>query len=684
MGHRDPLVVYVAWRSKETRPGLHPVAERLQGRLSSFRRPSPNGASGRLDPPGVPVLFRTATGDGMPEPIAVDSAERVVLVLLVDSEMFQARRTWGHWVDDAIDHLGIQGVAGDRNALIPLSDTTAAEKLCGSLQALNVIKTDWSKDEAILQLVVVRCLQLLQRSADSTVPSDTVQPVSVFLSHTKRGIAVGATGEDSRGGETIAEALRDYLLKKTQAKVFFDRHDIPPGLAVDSAIRSAIDRSSMLVVLTDQFAESGWCLDEVRLARQAARPIVVADAVAEEMAIPPATLGRAPRFRYGGPASIERIVSALLLETLRERYFRALVLARGLREVRPLLAPDDFDLGGSTTLRNIVYPDPPLPRQELARLEQLGCMPRIRTILEYLASEHFYRTQSPGSTLPERPLGGATIGLSISAVDEIVALPKNRGVTSSGLGQRHIDDLFCEIARLLVILGARIAIGTDLRNGGFTDQVLDVLDRYAHGTARQDLLVCYLSPLVGEAERDMRDMEALRERADVVEVPWPADTPSRTASAALTAMRVVMNGDCRARIVFGGKLAGYAGAYPGALEEVALSVSTKQPLYLLGGLGGVARAVYDVIACRSVPELLTSAGQRRANPDNREVASDVVNWFYANLVAELSALGPEGLATRNGLDIDDNQRLAVTTSVSEIAGLVARGLARLGLSGSPR
>jgi hypothetical protein len=116
-------------------------------------------------------------------------------------------------------------------------------------------------------------------------------------------------------------------------------------------------------------------------------------------------------------------------------------------------------------------------------------------------------------------------------------------------------------------------------------------------------------PLVADEELDPKHIKELREQADVVEVRWPTDALSRTPSAAFTAMRLEMNRQCRARIAFGGKLTGYRGTLPGALEEVVLSLRALQPLYLLGGLGGVSRAVYDVIVGRPVPTLLTFEGQ---------------------------------------------------------------------------
>jgi hypothetical protein len=60
-------------------------------------------------------------------------------------------------------------------------------------------------------------------------------------------------------------------------------------------------------------------------------------------------------------------------------------------------------------------------------------------------------------------------------------------------------------------------------------------------------------------------------------------------------MRQRMTNDCAARIVMGGKMEGYSGIFPGIIEEAWRSLQEKKPLYLLGGFGGAARALCDLV-----------------------------------------------------------------------------------------
>ena len=52
-------------------------------------------------------------------------------------------------------------------------------------------------------------------------------------------------------------------------------------------------------------------------------------------------------------------------------------------------------------------------------------------------------------------------------------------------------------------------------------------------------------------------------------------------------MRTVMRGDIQARVVLGGRVEGYKGAMPGIAEETCLSLEAGQPIFVLGGFGGV-------------------------------------------------------------------------------------------------
>ena len=66
-------------------------------------------------------------------------------------------------------------------------------------------------------------------------------------------------------------------------------------------------------------------------------------------------------------------------------------------------------------------------------------------------------------------LKGKTIGISISVSDNLSEL---------GYGEVHQKDAMIEIARYIVSLGGKLAYGGDLRQGGFTELLFELLAYY--------------------------------------------------------------------------------------------------------------------------------------------------------------------------------------------------------------
>jgi hypothetical protein len=66
-------------------------------------------------------------------------------------------------------------------------------------------------------------------------------------------------------------------------------------------------------------------------------------------------------------------------------------------------------------------------------------------------------------------LEGRRIAISISDTSDM-------GVR--GLGKEHLEDAMAEIARHLLAWGAQLAYGGDLRPGGFTELLFELVNRY--------------------------------------------------------------------------------------------------------------------------------------------------------------------------------------------------------------
>ena len=117
---------------------------------------------------------------------------------------------------------------------------------------------------------------------------------------------------------------------------------------------------------------------------------------------------------------------------------------------------------------------------------------------------------------------------------------------------------------------------------------------------------------------------------------------------------------------------------PGILEEIVITIEKEQPLYLLGGFGGVTSSVCKLIQTKDIPEELTLKWQKKTSSN------------YEGLLAYTAKRNPENLVDyeniaqiilkadlNNGLCDDDNYRLFNTTYIDEAVYLIFKGLKNL-------
>ncbi|MBF0248680.1 MAG: hypothetical protein HQL36_11525, partial [Alphaproteobacteria bacterium] len=142
---------------------------------------------------------------------------------------------------------------------------------------------------------------------------------------------------------------------------------------------------------------------------------------------------------------------------------------------------------------------------------------------------------------------------------------------------------------------------------------------------------------------------------------------SEERAAALSGLRTFMTDNSDARIVIGGKRAGFEGAMPGIVEEVLFSLERRQPLYLVGGFGGATLDVIRTLHPTYAEWLPVLPGA--PEPDQR-----LTNGL-ARLDEVVSAQQWDGY--ENGLVEKENRLLAASYRPSEIAALVGVGMGRL-------
>ena len=301
-------------------------------------------------------------------------------------------------------------------------------------------------------------------------------------------------------------------------------------------------------------------------------------------------------------------------------------------------------------------------------------------------------------TYPQRPLAGCVVNLSLSESDD----SSQRGFPSS-----QVNRVTLQIVSALFGQGASLVFGHDWREDGIMEAV--------YGFAKQVQSPIPLSP----AEADAENEPLLRNL-----VPWP-DTPylsgaeleqlsstlrvelgglprelqaveadarrvdpnnplyRYTRARGLTFLRRRLNHVSHVRFCVGGRRSGYAGRYPGVIEEAFLAVTDRKPLYIAGFLGGAAEQVVNALEGKEMAEDFCRAAPLEnvyADPPIREGEAATRDDRVIDRTAVWRTFrdtGREQLAQTNGLTVDENDELFHTPVIERAIELVLIGLSRL-------
>lgn len=242
-----------------------------------------------------------------------------------------------------------------------------------------------------------------------------------------------------------------------------------------------------------------------------------------------------------------------------------------------------------------------------------------------------------------------------------------------GLSEKHLQDAMMEVARHLLALGARLSYGGDLRAGGFSELLFELVQRHRRDVEEDSpvgitnflawpvhLRMSFVE--INRASDELKgiaELVCLDENGTRMSLQNRQQVQQREPSAAewndgLTAMRRAVQAESHARIVLGGRVEKFRGSMPGIAEESLLSLASGAPLFVLGGFGGCAR---------DIAETLGLANQWA--PLNRA-------WPERN---SFSQFGPDSL--NNGLTEAENRTLAKTPHIDQAIILVLKGLASI-------
>jgi hypothetical protein len=382
---RPLLAVYIAFHPDFKEGGT--IAELLR---AHFRRDLFGSVAGGT---GLSVLFRSVAPDGAAVPLQIDpaEAETTAVVMLVDPCMARDE-DWRSFVRELSSQSDAVGL-GMR--LIPV----AFEQSVLGMTPENALRFDeYPGDQVARRLRLVweltfelcrmlrHYLEHLKRPADPVVELDRyLEPVRVFISHSKH--------DDS--GEPIAKALRAHLHASHGLASFFDVYDIPAGLRFERVLLRRVAQSAVVAIHTDSYSSREWCRREIIEAKRFNVPLVVANCIGDrdERGFP--YLGNVPIVRMD-PVRIDRIdivVARLLDEVLKDFLWKCRIELVGGEAADVIFIPRPPELISLASLPSeeedptplIVYPDPPLSREEERLFELVAPRVRLRSMTEWLA-----------------------------------------------------------------------------------------------------------------------------------------------------------------------------------------------------------------------------------------------------------------------------------------------------------
>ena len=513
--------------------------------------------------------------------------------------------------------------------------------------------------------------------------------VRLFVSHAKADLAAS---------NDAAKKIHEFIVTDTTGQSFFDATDLRPGESLSDQLDNAVRDGVFVAVRGDAYSSRVWCQRELLTAKRHELPALTVEVMkkGEQRSSPYG--GNGPSVVWDGNAAT--VASRAMIEWLRSAYFRQ--EARRLAKVAGLphdvvvfaRPPELLDLAQGSLVsvhaKLALHPDPELPVFEREILKSVR--PRLQLVTPTTAFRRLLNREGTAS-----PLEGLQVAMSLSDSPDVNG--------PEGFTAQHVEDATVYLARSLVSAGAAIAYGGDFRKNGFTPLLAELIKSYNQTAVKSaEFLHSYLgAPLKLEDAPDDLPLTAhhLVESEDVKQdalLPPPSDKERHPDPLYFSDMRQVMATHTVARIILGGAAEpqskadgqGYRGRYPGVVEEAWRTLEAGKPLYVVGGFGGAAALVADLMEEDAVPARLqdmTWKGSAFFQNTKKAIDEDIPGCQklklpkkmedLANVTKELAKpflVNDAASLKWNGLTVDENHRLMRTRDPVVIALLVLKGL----------
>jgi hypothetical protein len=331
---------------------------------------------------------------GVPLPIDLAEAETTAVIVLAD-ETLVSNRDWLEYVRALAGRAEDVGLAA---RVFPVSMTTGVLSRLGMAeQALRWDHWGGSYEEKVRALISALAYQfcrmlrhylehLMRPAEEHDALEAYLKKVQIFLSHSKHdGV-----------GERMALKIRDRLYAGTGLSGFFDVYDIPAGLKFDKVLLQKVRVSAMVAIHTDSYSSREWCRREIIEAKRWSVPLVVANSIddLDERGFP--YMGNVPVVRLdpNGEDRIDFVIGRLMDEVLKDFLWKCQVkLAEGMHKDNVFYIPRPPELISLSAIpvdRDVldpimVYPDPPLSKEEERLFEDIAPGVQLRSLNEWLA-----------------------------------------------------------------------------------------------------------------------------------------------------------------------------------------------------------------------------------------------------------------------------------------------------------
>jgi len=685
----EPVRVWFAWHP-ECEGGAD-LAQTLAGALGEL------GGADRAGT-GVPTYFATSTDPHeVPLTIPPGGEDDVVIVVSLLDAHFVADPRWRTW-------LGRQ--RSDAFEILPVALDNSAYRL-DAVRELAYLPYDKANPSRLSRVMLVEIARLLLRERPR-----------LFLSYA------------SADGAPVAQALRDAVARYPRIDFFLDEDALAAGEDFPAALRRALDVQvpAMLVIHTDRYGTRPWCRRELATFRRPTeaeprvwhlRVLLVVDHIQCGVARVLGELAGAPLLRYTASNErqiLDRLVQGLALsEYHRRRAQRVMLHTRdNPRRVAIDWVPDAHTMAELTRALDapptmVCFPGSGLSRMELEAIRAANAPQAIETFDSVLEAKAGVRA---------RPR--TVVGLSFG-------MPSEDDLTARGLGQSHLSAFLDRMARLLIGHGLDVSFGGAIETG-FTYALSTTLRSHVHAEdalmeRRPEIGRLPGHPLLVNFGREADDITpgVVAEALGLVRFVEPVDEAQQWHEAfarslpavsldglgpvrPLVAMRWAMNGPNTAvdgiaveapiaRILLGGKTSDYAGVLPGVVEEALYARARGVPLFIVGLLGGAARAVGELVwgGLTGAPLFERQSTDVLLDETDQDDDCDYDPGVDSSLLYEIdhqqrsetlerfrraTSLLP-GASSDNGLTADENRRLFEARDLDTVIHLLSKGLTAL-------